>query len=49
MMTTIHARPSRTGEASGSEVSSKKRPLDSASGSGLEKKKKDKKKALKRL
>ena len=52
MMTTIHAKPSR-GEAStsGRDVVSKKRPLDSASvtSSGLEKKKKDKKKALKRL
>ena len=49
MMTTIHAKLSR-GEAAGSvsDVTSKKRPLDSAS-SGLEKKKKDKKKALKRL
>lgn len=52
MMTTIHAKPSRGAtETSGSEGGgvSKKRPLDSASGSGLEKKKKDKKKALKRL
>ncbi|WP_238314707.1 hypothetical protein, partial [Methylobacterium crusticola] len=53
MMTNIHARSSR-GEAStsGCDATSKKRPLDSlavATTSGLEKKKKDKKKALKRL
>jgi ubiquitin-conjugating enzyme E2 S len=51
MMTAIHAKPSRGGGeagASGSDVG-KKRPLDSGSTSGLEKKKKDKKKALKRL
>ena len=53
MMTGIHAKPSRGSEAgaSGSDVTGKKRPLDSAAGtgSGLEKRKKDKKKALKRL
>ena len=55
MMTTIHAKPSSSsrGEPSTSGVSggaSKKRPLESAlTASGLEKKKKDKKKALKRL
>ena len=54
MMTTIHAKPSSSrGEPSTSGMSSgasKKRPLESAlTASGLEKKKKDKKKALKRL
>lgn len=51
MMTTIHARPSRSEACtSGCDTTAKKRPLDSsATTSGLEKKKKDKKKALKRL
>jgi ubiquitin-conjugating enzyme E2 S len=53
MMTTIHAKPSSSrGEpsTSGGGVPSKKRPLEGvAMSSGLERKKKDKKKALKRL
>ena len=52
MMTNIHAKPSRSDAcSSGSDIAGKKRPLDSgvAAAPSLEKRKRDKKKALKRL
>lgn len=53
MMTSIHAKPSRSDacSSSGLDIAGKKRPLDSGviAAPSLEKRKKDKKKALKRL